>query len=117
MDNYRKLLLILMISFFISCNKNEEKQTIPVSIHYFPIVKSIMQAKCNSCHLSSGTWAGQPVSFDTDSSISASSLIIKNAVVGPFSQFNKKMPQDDSLSTNEIQAIDSWQSKGGNITD
>jgi uncharacterized membrane protein len=107
---------ILVISILISCSKNDNAP-LPGSDIYFPKVKTIISNNCMSCHNSSGTWAGRPTKFDTDSDISSLYIAIKKAVADPVSPTNKRMPQGGSLSANDIDIIVKWFNKGGKVTD
>jgi uncharacterized membrane protein len=100
---------------FISCSK--ESDMAPPPDKYFPLVKDIIQNNCLSCHSSSGTWAGRPVAFDSDTAIAELSASIKAAVADPISPTNRRMPQGGSLSASDINIIVKWFNKGGKVTD
>ena len=100
-----------------SCTKKSDSTTPTSSGPYFPKVKTIVQGNCLSCHSSSGSWAGKPTAFDTDSSIDAQYSVIKAAVADPVTPVNQRMPQGGSLSTADINTIVSWYGKGGKTTD
>ena len=106
----------LVISTLISCSKNDNTPQ-PGTEKYFPKVKTIIASNCASCHYSSGTWAGRPTKFDTDSDISSLYSAIKKAVADPVSPMNKRMPQGGSLSADDIDIIVKWFNKGGKVTD
>jgi uncharacterized membrane protein len=99
---------------FISCSKEDMT---PAPDKYFPLVKTIIQNNCLSCHSSSGSWEGRPVSFDSDTSIAELSSSIKAAVADPISPTNRRMPQGGSLSATDIDIIVKWFNKGGKVTD
>jgi len=107
---------ILVLSIIISCNKNDNSPQ-PGSDKYFPTVKTIISNNCMTCHNSSGTWAGRPTKFDTDSDISSLYSAIKRAVADPVTITNKRMPQGGSLSASDIDIIVKWFNKGGKVTD
>src|SRR5665647_503621 len=100
---------------FISCSKQNDM--VPPPDKYFPLVKNIIQNNCLSCHSSSGTWAGRPVAFDSDTAIAELSSSIKRAVADPISPTNRRMPQGGSLSASDVDIIVKWFNKGGKITD
>jgi uncharacterized membrane protein len=106
----------IVLSVFISCSKNDTTPQ-PESVQYFPKVKAIISNNCMSCHNSSGSWAGRPTKFDTDSDITSLYIAIKKAVADPVSPTNKRMPQGGSLSANDIDVIVKWFNKGGKATD
>ena len=114
--NYFILGGILFALSVLSCKK-ENNTPDPNSNIYFPKVKSIISNNCLSCHNSSGTWAGRPTKFDTDSDITTLSSGIKKAVADPVSPTNRRMPQGGSLSTSDIDIIVKWFNKGGKSTD
>ncbi len=99
----------------IACNNND--LTNPGTEKYFPQVKTIIENHCASCHYSTGSWAGRPVSFDDETAIALQYQLIKAAVADPISPMNKRMPQDGMLSADEIDTIVKWFDKGGKITD
>ena len=107
---------VIVISAIISCSKTDNSIQ-PGSDIYFPKVKTIISNNCLTCHNSSGTWAGRPTKFDTDSDISSLYIAIKKAVADPVSPTNKRMPQGGSLSANDIDIIVKWFNKGGKVTD
>ena len=107
---------VIVISAIISCSKTDNSIQ-PGSDKYFPTVKTIISNNCLTCHNSSGTWAGRPTKFDTDSDISSLYIAIKKAVADPVSPTNKRMPQGGSLSANDIDVIVKWFNKGGKVTD
>ena len=107
---------VIVISAIISCSKTDNSIQ-PGSDKYFPTVKTIISNNCLTCHNSSGTWAGRPTKFDTDSDISSLYIAIKKAVADPVSPTNKRMPQGGSLSANDIDIIVKWFNKGGKVTD
>ena len=104
---------LLVIFLFSSCKKSTDTTTNPVSTKYFPLVKTIIQNNCLSCHSSSGSWVGRPTTFDTDSSIVGIAANIKASVVDPVTPMNRRMPQTGSLSTTDINTIVSWYNAGG----
>lgn len=108
------LSISLLISAF-SCKKE------PVPEKYFPKVKTIIQNSCLSCHSAvTGTWAGRPTSFDTDEEITSAYTSIKATVADPATPGplgNKRMPQNGTLTDDEIQTIVNWFEKGGKATD
>jgi uncharacterized membrane protein len=106
----------LVISTLSSCSKNDNTPQAEAD-KYFPKVKSIIASNCASCHNSSGTWAGRPTKFDTDSDITSLYIAIKKAVADPVSPMNKRMPQGGSLSADDIAIIVKWFNKGGKVTD
>lgn len=108
---------ILGISTITSCSKNNSDAQQPGSDKLFPQVKTIISENCLSCHNSSGSWAGRPVKFDTDSDISSAYVAIKKAVADPVTITNKRMPQGGTLSANDIDIIVKWFNKGGKVTD
>ena len=107
---------IIIFLVFFSCKKENVAPTKESNL-YFPRVKTIIQNNCISCHSSSGTWAGRPVSFDSDSSISMQYANIKAAVADPVTFINKRMPQGGTLSQDDIDIIISWYNKGGKTSD
>ena len=106
---------IIVMSAIISCSKKDN--TTPDTEKYFPTVKTIISNNCMTCHNSSGTWAGRPTKFDTDSDITSLYIAIKKAVADPVSPMNKRMPQGGSLSADDIAIIVKWFNKGGKVTD
>jgi uncharacterized membrane protein len=106
---------VVVFVAFISCSKQSDM--VPPPDKYFPLVKNIIQNNCLSCHSSSGTWAGRPVAFDSDTAITELSASIKRAVADPISPTNRRMPQGGSLSASDIDIIVKWFNKGGKITD
>ncbi|MEP6793204.1 MAG: hypothetical protein ABJB16_02675 [Saprospiraceae bacterium] len=106
--------VVCMIAF-TACNHNDLAN--PGTEKYFPQVKLIIENHCASCHYSSGTWAGRPVSFDNDTAIAQQYQLIKSAVADPVSPTNRRMPQDGMLTADEIDIIVKWFDKGGKITD
>jgi len=116
------VLFAIVIAFvtFNSCKKSSTGTTNPPPASdstYFPKVKTIIQNNCLTCHSSSGTWAGRPTAFDTDSSIAAQHSAIKAAVADPISPVNQRMPQGGALSSGDIDIIVKWYEKGGKTTD
>jgi uncharacterized membrane protein len=120
----------LMYLFFaalvtmVACKKKTTTQTPtpvtppPSKGPYFPAVKTIIQNNCLSCHSSTGTWAGRPTAFDSDSVIAAQNGLIKTAIVGPWSVGGiQRMPQGGSLSQTQINTIVNWVNAGGKTTD
>ncbi len=109
--------LLIGIALIISC----KKETIPPTEEkYFPQVKTIIQQHCQSCHSSSGSWAGRPTAFDTDDQIVAQAAAIKAAVADPVTpgpMGNKRMPQDTVLSESNIHTMVKWLEKGGKASD
>jgi uncharacterized membrane protein len=108
---------IMLISTFISCSKKDSNLPQPGTDVYFPKVKLIVANNCLACHSSSGTWAGRPTKFDTDSDISSLYSAIKRAVADPASPTNRRMPQGGSLSASDIDIIVKWFNKGGKVSD
>lgn len=106
---------VVCIIIFAACNHNELPN--PGPDVYFPDVKLIIDDHCASCHNSSGTWEGRPVSFDNDTAIAEQYQLIKSAVADPVSPMNRRMPQDGMLTADEIDIIIKWYDKGGKITD
>ena len=115
--NIRINALILWTSMIVFQSCKKESAPIVGNNIYFPRVKNIIENRCQSCHSSTGTWAGRPTSFDTDSQIVAGYASIKAAVVDPPTLINKRMPQDGTLSQSDIDVIVKWYSKGGKATD
>ena len=109
--------LLSLFTILFACNKSSSSGTTPTTTKYFPLVKTIVQNNCLSCHSSSGSWAGRPTAFDTDSSIAALSSSIKAAVADPVTPLNRRMPQTGPLSTNDINTIVSWYNAGGKTSD
>ncbi len=110
--------VLLGITLVCSCHKDET--TLPTTEKYFPKVKTIIQYHCLSCHSATGSWAGRPISFDTDEEIVAAHASIKASVAdpadpGPFG--NKRMPQNEVLSAQDVDVIVKWFEKGGRATD
>ena len=106
---------ILVLVSVNSCSKSSS--TTPTTTTYFPAVKTIISNNCLSCHSSTGTWAGRPTAFDSDSAIAADAAIIKTAIAGPWTFFVKRMPQGGSLSAADSTTIVNWYNKGGKTTD
>ncbi len=105
----------LYIAILSACGNNDAVDM--PSGPYFPQVKSIIENNCMTCHNSSGSWAGRPVEFDTDTMISLQYAAIKAAVADPITITNKRMPQNGTLSAHDIDVIVKWYDKGGKITD
>jgi uncharacterized membrane protein len=105
----------LTFTCLFACNKDEV--TPPSTDTYFPQVKAIITNYCLTCHSSAGDWAGRPVSFDSDEEIAIGYASIKAAVADPPTYINKRMPQDTTLSADQIDTIVKWFNKGGKITD
>ena len=101
----------------VSCHKDKEITPQPDLNMYFPIVKTIIQTNCLSCHSSYGSWTGSPVAFDSDSAISEQYASIKSSVADPVTFLNKRMPQGGMLSPNDVDIIVKWFNKGGKTTD
>jgi uncharacterized membrane protein len=118
---YSVMLLVgALLSMMVACKKSKSDTTPAppaTDTTYFARVKAIMQAKCSSCHNSSGTWAGRPTKFDSDTEIAAQYASIKSAIVDPMTPVNKRMPEGDTLSAGDIDIIVHWYNKGGRITD
>lgn len=114
MKNY-----IVLISFAVillaSCIKT--KTQAPSGL-YYPQVKTIIQHNCTiSCHSpAQGFNQGLPVILDTDSDIVQRAAAIKAAVADPVTPFNKRMPENGSLTAHEINTITSWYAAGGGTT-
>lgn len=112
---YTVILPFILFLFIVSsCNKDENNQPVEP---YFPQVKSIIEQNCFSCHSSAGNWNGRPVAFDSDSAIALQYQAIKAAVADPVSPTNKRMPEDGTLSAEQIEIIIRWFDKGGKVTD
>jgi uncharacterized membrane protein len=112
----KSIAFVLGLLLIYSCNK-EHDMTLPGNDKYFPLVKTIIQNNCLSCHSSTGTWAGRPVAFDSDSAIAEQSAFIKAAVADPVTFINKRMPQGGELPAGDIDIIVKWFNKGGGTTD
>ena len=110
---YMMLVPFMGLWVITSCSKDKEMTT----DQYFPMVKDIIQNNCLACHSSTGTWAGRPVAFDSDSAISEQYAAIKAAVADPISVVNKRMPQGGTLPQSDIDIIVKWFVKGGKVTD
>lgn len=113
----KRILPLVVIVLLFSCKKENSTTTGT----YFAKVKTIVQNHCIKCHSQfSGTHQGLPTSFDTDDQIVANYANIKATVADPVSPGpggNKRMPQDDSLTTQQISDIVAWYNLGGKITD
>lgn len=109
-----QLLITLTAIVVISCSNNHSNNTNQQK--YYPAVKTIIAEKCLSCHASNGTWSGRPIKLDTDQDISSQSEAIKKSVADPVSPINRRMPQEDSLTEQQIQTIVNWYQKGGQAT-
>lgn len=105
------LFITLFAIVVISCSNNKSQNTNQQK--YYPAVKTIVAEKCLSCHASNGTWAGRPIKLDSDQDICNQSEIIKKSVADPVSPSNRRMPQEDSLTAEQIQVIVNWYQKGG----
>lgn len=114
MNKTHLIILISSLCFTFSCTKEAIDDG-----KYFPKVKSIIANNCtNSCHApSKGLPQGMPVILETDEEISASAGNIKAAVADPITYFNKRMPENGTLSQSDIDIIVKWYEKGGKITD
>ncbi|MBK9981886.1 MAG: hypothetical protein IPP15_05590 [Saprospiraceae bacterium] len=109
------IISVVCLIVLVACNNND--LTNPGTEKYFPQVKTIIENHCASCHNSSGSWAGRPVSFDDDAAIAMQYQLIKAAVADPISPTNRRMPQDGMLTADEIDIIVKWFDKGGKISD
>lgn len=111
------LLLALLLSFAFACKKDDT--TTPSEVKYFPKVKAIIAQSCISCHsaVDPFNWPGRPTAFDKDEDIATSYTSIKRAVVDPASPTNKRMPENGSLTQQQIDDIVKWYEKGGKVTD
>ncbi len=105
----------ILAIFTISSCKKENNQA--ASANYFPKVRAIISNNCLTCHSSSGSWAGRPTKFDSDSDITSNYIAIKRAVADPVTITNKRMPQGGTLSASDIEIIVQWFNKGGKVTD
>ncbi len=103
------ILATLVVLTELACKKD------PVETRYFPIVKTIIQANCITCHTPGGQ--GMPIVFVTDEDISSRAASIKAATIDPVSPQNKRMPQGGELSQADKDVIKKWFEKGGRITD
>jgi len=113
----RVVFLFLIVFSFSKCKKTTSSDSTPVTTKYFPLVKTIIQNKCISCHSTSGNWSGRPTAFDTDSSIAKQFASIKASISDPVTPNNKRMPQTGVLSTNDINSILGWYNAGGKTSD
>ena len=113
----RIVFLFLIVFSFSKCKKAATSDSTPVTTKYFPLVKTIIQNNCISCHSTSGNWSGRPTAFDTDSSIAKQLESIKASISDPVTPINKRMPQTGELSTNDINTILSWYNVGGKTSD
>lgn len=100
----RKEFLILILSvFFASCLTNVEEEIIEepdacADITFAVSVKPIIDANCIGCHGS----GGNSPNLTSYSLISASANSVKDAVA------SRRMPQNGSLTQEEIDAIVCW---------
>jgi len=108
---------LIMLFLLSSCQKSTSNGSTPSSTKYFPLVKTIIQNNCISCHSITGTWSGRPTAFDSDSAIAALYTSIKASVADPVTPFNKRMPQTGPLSTDDINTIVNWYNAGGKTND
>lgn len=115
--NLPVIIIGLAFVLALSCNKKSNDKPVTGSGPYFPKVKTIIQNNCLSCHSSTGSWAGRPVSFDTDPSIASQYAAIKSAVNDPVTVVNRRMPEGGMLSASDIDIIVQWYNKGGKVTD
>lgn len=117
-----KVMISLVFLFFIvftfsKCKKTTSSDSTPNTTKYFPLVKTIIQNNCLSCHSTSGNWSGRPTAFDMDSSIAKQYTSIKASISDPVTPMNKRMPQTGALSTNDINTILNWYNAGGKTSD
>lgn len=115
--SFLTLAVFILLFLISSCSKKDSNLTQPGNDKYFPAVKTIVANNCLTCHSTSGTWAGRPTKFDTDSDISSLYSAIKRAVADPASPTNRRMPQGGSLSASDIDIIVNWFNKGGKVSD
>lgn len=112
-------ILALMLAALWVINACGKSSSSPASTNgkYFPQVKTIIQNNCLTCHSSSGSWAGRPTAFDSDSAIATDYTVIKQAIAGPFTFFIHRMPQGGSLSASDSTTIVAWYNNGGKTSD
>jgi uncharacterized membrane protein len=110
--------VILAGGFLVfSCHKDDGN---PAPEKYFPKVKTIIQNNCLSCHSSAGSWAGRPISFDSDEEIVVAYANIKAVVADPVTpgpMGNRRMPEGGELAQKDIEVIIAWFNKGGKASD
>jgi uncharacterized membrane protein len=104
--------LALLSNCLFSCTKNKLSNSPGTQgPPYFPYVRTIVQNHCLKCHNPGG--AGMPVILNTDTLIVQNAAAIKAAVNDPVSPYNKRMPENDTLSGTDIATIVNWFNAGG----
>lgn len=117
MNSWKLLVPIFVVFIISSCKKD---QTGPATNELlFPKVKSIIQSNCTiTYHAPSlGYFDGLPVILETDTDIVKRASAIVEALTGPVTPVNKRMPPDKTLSEDDINVIISWVEKGGQVDD
>ena len=96
------ILALMLVGLWLinACSKSSSSPT-STNGKYFRRVKTIIQNNCLTCHSSSGSWAGRPTAFDSDSAIATDYTVIKQAIAGPFTFFVHRMPQGGALSASD----------------
>jgi uncharacterized membrane protein len=107
------ILFLGIVILLLSCNNNPSNPIVAENIS-FSQVKTIISKNCTStCHAPSKEfYSGLPVVLESDSDIVAKAESIKNAISGPFTITNKKMPPETNLTNQEISILIQWYKNG-----
>ncbi|WP_299896499.1 cytochrome c [uncultured Aquimarina sp.] len=103
-----KLICLLAVSIFYSCETNVEEETVAIEvcddeISFSSDIKPIINNDCIRCHGGSGNQAPDLTTFEN---ISNNANRVRREVV------NRTMPLGGSLSNNEIELIRCWIDNG-----
>lgn len=111
----KRFLFILTVSVaFISCesatyDEISESNPITEKVTYNKHVKKIMEAKCTSCHTSTGSASSLPLTNYSQ---------VKQAINGIVNRIQRpagdplRMPQGGTMATSDINTIIKWQQDG-----